>query len=351
MPFDSWENAALLDTGETDHVALLLSPDGGSQQMKIFIGEKGKGVDGNASNDFLARNGLAYGSYYYLNDTLPSSGSSTDGTFDTTSAGSLASSKLEDVDTNPNDPTRMVLGDQNSGLFELDFSLDFSGGSFNAATSGFSIDKLQNHADNIDNSFGDADNVDWSLATTVDGEHFPDGLIFVNEDTGTNNGEIWQVDPNDSENLLKIGDTALVSGATETSGILDISSLVGYDPGMILLTNNQGFNSSLSVLISPHANQLAGDYDNNGIVNTADYVRWAEDFGSEVAIAGTGSDGSGDGIVNAADYTVWLQNLGASTEGVSTAAQIPEPGSLSILIVSLVVICLDLRVKNLVRSV
>ena len=351
MPFDSWENAALLDTGETDHVALLLSPDGGSQQMKIFIGEKGKGVDGNASNDFLARNGLAYGSYYYLNDSLPSSGSSTNGTFDTTSAGSLASSKLEDVDTNPNDPTRMVLGDQDSGLFEFDFSLDFSSGSFNAATSGFSIDKLQNHADNIDNSFGDADNVDWSLATTVDGEHFPDGLIFVNEDTGTNNGEIWQVDPNDSENLLKIGDTALVSGATETSGILDISSLVGYDPGMILLTNNQGFNSSLSVLISPHAIQLAGDYDNNGIVNTADYVRWAEDFGSEVAIAGTGSDGSGDGIVNPADYTVWLQNLGASTAGVSTATQIPETGSLSILIVSLVVICLDLRVKNLVRSV
>ena len=35
MPRDSWENAALLDTGETDHVALLLSPDGGTTQMKI----------------------------------------------------------------------------------------------------------------------------------------------------------------------------------------------------------------------------------------------------------------------------------------------------------------------------
>ena len=43
MPRDSWENAALLDTGETDHVALLLSPDGGTSQMKLFVGGKGKG--------------------------------------------------------------------------------------------------------------------------------------------------------------------------------------------------------------------------------------------------------------------------------------------------------------------
>ena len=87
MPFDPWENAALLDTGETNHVALLLSPDGGTQIMKLYIGEKGKDTSGNPSNSFLARNGLAYGSYYYLNDTLPSSGTSTDGFFDTTTSG------------------------------------------------------------------------------------------------------------------------------------------------------------------------------------------------------------------------------------------------------------------------
>ena len=90
MPRDSWENAALIDTGETDHVALLLSPDGGTEDMKIFIGEKGKDVDGNASNSFLARNGLAYGSYYFLNDSLPALGTpSTNGFFDTTAANAL----------------------------------------------------------------------------------------------------------------------------------------------------------------------------------------------------------------------------------------------------------------------
>ncbi len=53
MPYDPWENAALLDTGESDHVALLLSPDGGSKIMQLYIGDKGKDAAGNASSSFL----------------------------------------------------------------------------------------------------------------------------------------------------------------------------------------------------------------------------------------------------------------------------------------------------------
>ena len=39
----------------------------------------------------------------------------------------------------------------------------------------------------------------------------------------------------------------------ESTGVLDISTLVGYNPGSIVLSNNQGFfDSSLSVLINPN---------------------------------------------------------------------------------------------------
>ena len=252
MPFDSWENAALLDTGETNHVALQLSPDGGTQRMQLYIGEKGKDKTGAATTDFLARNGLAYGSYYYLNDALPASGTSIDGFFDTTTAGALTSSKLEDVDTSPTDPTKVVLGDEDSGLFTFDFNLDFSGGSFSAAGSSFSITKIQNHNNDIDGSFGDPDNVDWTDATTLNGVTYPDGLIFVNEDSGTANGEIWMMKP-DGSGLSLIGDTIGISASTETTGILDISKLIGYRPGSVLLTANQGSAASLTVLINPHA--------------------------------------------------------------------------------------------------
>ena len=94
--------------------------------------------------------------------------------------------------------------------------------------------------------------MDWSDATTLGGTTYADGLIFVNEDTGTGNGEIWMLEP-DGSGLTKIGDTTGISGSSETSGILDISVMVGYNPGSVLLTNNQSSNASLSVLINPDA--------------------------------------------------------------------------------------------------
>ena len=260
MPFDSLENAALVDTGETDHVALLMSPDFGSQTMRMYIGEKGKDVDGSPSDSFLARNGLAYGSWYYLNDSLPALGDKeTKGSFDTTLAGALTSSKMEDVDTSPSDPTKVVLGDQNSGTFTFDFNLKFSGGSFNANASSFSITKLRNNEDGVGN-LGDPDNVDWTDTTTLNGTTFEDGLIFVNEDNSR--GEIWVMEP-DGSNPLVIGHSLPGKGlgeGAESTGVLDISTLVGYNPGSVVLSNNQGFfDSSLSVLINPNATLRSED--------------------------------------------------------------------------------------------
>jgi len=320
MPKDSWENAALLDTGETDHVALLLSPDGGTSAMKLYIGEKGLDPNGNASNDFLARNGLAYGSYYFLNDALPTTlgGTSTNGTFDTTIAGALVSSKLEDVDTSPSDPTRAVLGDQTSGLFTFDFSFDFGGGSFSAAGSSFSITKTQNDVSGTLGTFGDPDNVDWTAPTAMNGTNYPDGLIFVNEDNS--NGEIWMNAP-DGSDLTLIGDTAGITGSTESSGILDISNLLGFNPGSILLTSNQGGNDSLTVLIHPQNADFDGDDDRDGV----DFLTWQRNFG--IGTLQTQGDAENDGDVDRFDLEVWESQYG-SPPPLSTATAVPEPSAM-----------------------
>lgn len=334
MPFDSFENAALLDTGETDHVALMLSPDGGTRRMQLYVGEKGKDSEGNASNSFLARNGLAYGSYYYFNDTLPGSGTSDNGFFDTTTSGALLASKLEDVDTNPDDPTQVVLGVQETGLFTFDIDLDFTSGSFNAGSSDFSITKIQNHFNNLDGSFGDADNVEWTAATTLDGTTYDNGLIIVNEDSGTSGGETWMMEP-DGTDLTLIADTIGLSGATETSGVLDISIEVGYKPGSVLLSSNQGSNASLTVLINPDA-ALAADYNGNGVVDAADYTLWRDSLGqSGPALL---ADGNGDNQIDSADYDFWVEHYGeviASTSlSNSQGATVPEPTSLLLLALS-----------------
>ena len=267
MPFDSWENAALLDTGEIEHVALLLSPDGGTRIMRMYIGEKGKDANGNNSNSFLARNGLAYGSWYYLNDTLLA-GTSADGYFDISAAGALNSTKLEDIDTSPRHPNQVVLGDQDSGVFTFIFNLDFSDGSFNSETSGFTITKIANDGSSGNNSFNNPDNVDWTDATTLGGNIYPEGLIFVNEDSAE--GEIWQMEP-DGSNVIRAANTTVVA---ESTGIFDISRLVGFMPGSIMMVNNQGSPASMSVLIHPGATLLAGpsDFSGDGIVNFCDYA-------------------------------------------------------------------------------
>jgi len=250
MPFDAWENAALLDTGETEYVALLLSPDGGSEELKLYIGEKGRDTSGNVSNSILARNGLAYGSWYYLNGSLPSLGNTNGGTFDTSSSGALSSTKLEDIDTSPSDPTRVVLGDQDSGVFTLDFDLVFSGG-FSSGASSFTVTKISNEGGG-GGSLSSPDNVDWTNPTTLGGTFYSEGLIFVNEDNDS--GEIWHMNP-DGSNQVQIGSTT-VNG--ESTGIFDLSNLVGYAPGSILITNNQGTPASMTVLINPNVEASTG---------------------------------------------------------------------------------------------
>jgi hypothetical protein len=243
MPYDSWENAALVDTREANYIALLLAPDGGTELMQIYIGEKGKDFYGNDDKTtFLARNGLAYGSYYYLTGTFPSNAGSTNaGTFERSWEKALSSTKMEDIDTSPSDPTKVVLGDENSGMFVFDFNLVFSP-EFHAESSNFTVTKITS---DDSNSLNNADNVDWTASSNV----YPDGLIFVNEDNC--GGEIWKMNP-DGSNKVRIGFT---KQATESAGIIDVSEFLGYPPASILICNSHGPSSSMSVLISSDVNE------------------------------------------------------------------------------------------------
>jgi hypothetical protein len=56
-----------------------------------------------------------------------------------------------------------------------------------------------------------------------------------------------------------------------------------------------------------------GDYNNNGVVDGADYVTWRNAGPTD-----TLPNDSTPGTVNAADYTVWRQQFGASSVGPST---------------------------------
>ena len=67
---------------------------------------------------------------------------------------------------------------------------------------------------------------------------------------------------------------------------------------------------------------LAGDYNNDGTVNAADYSVWRDALGTSGI--GLAADGSGNGTVDMADYDVWRNNLGAAS-AVATQVHVPEP--------------------------
>lgn len=70
---------------------------------------------------------------------------------------------------------------------------------------------------------------------------------------------------------------------------------------------------------------LTGDYNANGVVDTADYTVWRDTLGSTADLQ---ADGDGSGTIDAADYVVWKENFGMTSGGVGSAAgAVPEPAT------------------------
>src|SRR3954447_5316604 len=72
----------------------------------------------------------------------------------------------------------------------------------------------------------------------------------------------------------------------------------------------------------------AGDYNGDGIVDTADYVKWRQSNGQSGI--GQPADGSGNGTVGAEDYDVWRRSVGGSPAAAALATatvSVPEPTS------------------------
>lgn len=61
---------------------------------------------------------------------------------------------------------------------------------------------------------------------------------------------------------------------------------------------------------------LPGDFNTDGIVNSADYSVWRNSLGSAV-VPFTGADGDGNGTVNQEDYAIWRANFGKTTSSVA----------------------------------
>jgi hypothetical protein len=78
---------------------------------------------------------------------------------------------------------------------------------------------------------------------------------------------------------------------------------------------------------------IEGDYNNDGVVNTADYVMWRKlnDSGVETGLA---NDPTPD-VIDSTDYDTWVRNFGSGGGTGGGGVAVPEPASTACLVVAL----------------
>ncbi len=74
---------------------------------------------------------------------------------------------------------------------------------------------------------------------------------------------------------------------------------------------------------------LAGDYNDDGIVDAADYTVWRDTLGSTTDLR---ADGNGNDEIDEADYAVWKANYGqtSGSGALTLVGSVPEPSSLAL---------------------
>ncbi len=112
-------------------------------------------------------------------------------------------------------------------------------------------------------------------------------------------------------------------------GSMDDVMILGraLTPDQVTYLSTNGANALLATLTVP------GDYNNNGVVDMADYVVWRASNGQTGA--GLAADGNNDGAVNTADYDYWRARFGNTAgagSGTGNAAAVPEPATGALLL-------------------
>jgi hypothetical protein len=77
---------------------------------------------------------------------------------------------------------------------------------------------------------------------------------------------------------------------------------------------------------------VAGDYNDNGVVDAADYALWRQHLNTTNDLR---NDTSGASIIGSAQYNLWRANFGKAIHPVSNATQVPEAPSALLCVVAL----------------
>jgi hypothetical protein len=92
-----------------------------------------------------------------------------------------------------------------------------------------------------------------------------------------------------------------------------------------------GYFDDVQATLVPPQLGVPGDYNNNNVVDAADYVQWRNNLGATTE-ASINNNGDGGGVT-ASDYTYWKARFG-KTSGSGAGAAVPESTSLVLLMLA-----------------
>ena len=141
---------------------------------------------------------------------------------------------------------------------------------------------------------------DEALIALVDGEQLP----IVRE------GDLFDVDPGPAEDLRTISGLS-PSGDPRDDGLFYLQ---------LRFTDGSRGNFTVQLPIP-----VPGDYNNNGVVDAADYTVWRDNLGAPEGTLPNDTDG---GAIGQAQYDTWKANFGNTLgAGSGSIAQVPEPST------------------------
>lgn len=136
---------------------------------------------------------------------------------------------------------------------------------------------------------------------------------------------------------LRVFDDAITK--LDVSGQLDatlaaagINQLVLYSDDGSSATIDSTYFTNLEIYTTP-SESLAGDFNDDGKVDAADYTVWRDNFGGDSAVLN--GNGSGAATVVPADYDLWKSQFGVPVAGGIGGSAVPEPTALITLLLGM----------------
>jgi glucose/arabinose dehydrogenase len=317
-----------VSVGPTHHVAVVIDDDanGGSNQMSLYL-------DGTLADDV----GLSY-SLSQLSNSLAYLGRSVFNS-DPYLNGTIDEFRIYDHALTPSEVTAsFTAGPVPLDLLRLD--VNTVTGDVAVVNGSGSIQTFDYYR--VSSAAGALDAADWN---SLDNQN----VDAIGGGSGQSWDELGAATANEISEAFLLGATSLAPGASRSLGKLYDPTVAGKrEAGDLVfefaLQGTELLPGIINYNIPP---PLAGDYNDDGTVNAADYTVWRDHLGATFQLANEVA-GVTPGLVTSEDFTAWKTRFGDTLEGGSgaLAMSVPEPATGSLLAISLVALWIGRRQSN-----